>query len=487
MKAITPQFSLKEKGDSRPVYLQLYDYISHEILTHNMVAGEKLPSLRALAKSLQISVTTVEQAYSQLLVEGYISSRPQSCYYINDLSFALGGMATISDKITPTTETVKDEALLESTSVHWDIEQKLRQSQPKHLYDLSCFNFVRWKKCLSKVLTEFTPLLTSESDPRGEEALRQEIARYVYQSRGVSCSKEQVIIGAGTQQITIHLSRILHQMDISHVAVEEPGYLPVKNILKERGFVMTPVNVSSEGIDIARLPSNIRSAVYTCPSNQFPTGAVMPIGRRYELLDWANRNDSIIIEDDYDSELRYFGRPIPALKGLDRNQRVVYLGSFSSTLFPAIKISYMVLTPQLTEIFNELIGGYTQTCSKTEQLTLALFMGEGYYQAGIRKLRNLYSQKLQAATAAFAKHGADKIELQRASSGLNIILKVEASKSATELCKLAEDLGVEAVPVSAFSDASEQGIHLPTIVFYYHQIPLPEIDSIICKLTKSWI
>lgn len=521
MKVISPQFISNEEGGNRPIYLQLYDYIIREILNHNMVAGEKLPSLRSLAKSLQVSVTTVEQAYSQLLVEGYISSRPQSGYYINDLSFALGGDFAYNERLNSTSaikpvpgegdgsrthvrnhkdvtlqkaeskvrQASKEETKSASSSVsaYSSVEELLRQTRPQYLYDLNCFDFNKWKKCASKVLTEFTSLLTTESDPHGEEALRQEIARYVYQSRGVSCSKNQIVIGAGTQQITVHLSRILQQVGINHVAVEEPGYLPVKNILKERGFVMTPVEVGYDGIDIAKLPANIRSAVYVCPSNQFPTGAVMPIGRRYELLDWANRNDSIIIEDDYDSELRYFGRPIPALQGLDQNQRVVYLGSFSSTLFPAIKISYMVLTPQLTEIFNTLISGYTQTCSKTEQLTLALFMSQGYYQSGIRKLRNLYSQKLQVATAALSKQSKGRIELQRASSGLNIILKIDTSLNANELCEIAEQSGIPAVPVAAFADSSNQAAALPTIVFYYHQIPLEDIDGVVENLVKHWL
>ena len=151
------------------------------------------------------------------------------------------------------------------------------------------------------------------------------------------------------------------------------GYLPVRNIFRTEDL-KSAVPVDKDGIKIEMLPANIRSTVYVSPSNQFPTASVMPIARRYSLLDWAYGNNSIIIEDDYNSELIYYGRPVPSLQGLDTRGRVVYLGSFSSTLFPSIKISYMVLPSELNELFEEVLGGYTQTCSKAEQLTLALYM-----------------------------------------------------------------------------------------------------------------
>ena len=146
----------------------------------------------------------------------------------------------------------------------------------------------------------------------------------------------------------------MRKMNISHVSTEDPGYMPLQNIFRDLGFTLTNIPVRSDGIEIEKLPANIPSAVYVSPSNQFPTGAVMPIGRRYLLLDWARKNDGIILEDDYDSELRYFGKPVPALQGLDRNDSVVYLGTFSSTLFPAVKISYMVLPNHMVKIFQEL-------------------------------------------------------------------------------------------------------------------------------------
>ncbi len=499
MKPIMPQ--LKQTSE-KPIYLQLYEYISKAVISGEIKAGEKLPSLRKLAKDLGISVTTASQAYSQLLVEGYIHSKPQSGFYVSDLSYAAGSLHA---------ESTGGQGRGQSENA----ESIMRSAPRPHLCDPGCFDFAKWKSCADRVLSEFSPLLTWESDPRGEDALRNEIAGYVYQSRGVSCTKEQIIIAAGTQQATLHISRILHKLGIGHVAVEEPGYLPVKNILRDNGFVLSPVSVGAEGIDISRLPANIRSAVYVCPSNQFPTGAVMPVGRRFELLDWAVRNDSIIIEDDYDSELRYFGRPIPALQGLDQNHRVIYLGSFSSTLFPAAKISYMVLPPQLAESFGNLTEGYTQTCSKMEQLTLALFMSQGYYQTGIRRLRSLYGQKLQATENALAAYGEDIVEIESAKSGLNMILRTSLGKSGEELCAEAKKLQIEAVPVSKYADtdgiedaaglteagAAQSPANLEAtaaqspanhklagdaVVLYYHQLPLDAIDGLIKNLMEAW-
>ena len=378
MKPLTLQF---DHSSPKPLYIQLYNYLKNEITTGAMAAGEKLPSLRKLSRDLGISITTTELAYSQLLVEGYVTSRPQSGYYVAQVA----GAAPLME-------------IPEKNKMEFE---KYTFEESPYRYDLSCFDFGKWKKCASRILNDYSHMLLFESDPQGEAALRFEISKYVYKSRGVIASPDQIVIGAGTQQLTGHLCRIMRKMNIGHVATEDPGYVPVQNIFRDHGFSITKVPVESDGIKIEKLPANIPTAVYVSPSNQFPTGSIMPVGKRYRLLEWAKENNSFILEDDYDSELRYFGKPVPALQGLDRDSRVVYLGSFSSTLFPAVKISYMVLPKEMTPIFHAIKSDYTQTCSKTEQLTLALFMEEGFYYTNIRKLRNLYAQKLQVALTAF--------------------------------------------------------------------------------------
>ncbi len=457
-----PIFLNQDENSSGFLYLQLYNAIKKEILSGEMQAGEKLPSLRSLASDSGISITTVELAYNQLLVEGYIYSRPRSGYRVSKISSAgiapsagqdsassasagsgisfgtpAAEVAASSQKASGAanaTGSTSQVASSSNASFIYDIKD-FSFEEPPYLYDVSCFDFTKWKKCASRVFNDYAKLLLFESDPQGEPALRFEISKYIYNSRGVTADPQQIVIGAGTQQITSHLSRILSKLGIHLVSLEAPGYLPVQSMFRDAGFTISHIPVSKEGIEIDKLPANIPSAVYVNPSNQFPTGAVMPAGRRYELLDWAQKNNSIIIEDDYDSELRYFGKPIPALQGLDEHGRVVYLGSFSSTLFPAVKISYMVLPENMAEIFRSIKHQYTQTCSKSEQLTLAFFMEDGYYYTGIRKLRSLYAQKLQAVLQAFTVYGKDFITPIDTHSGINLTVKVRSQKKAQTLCE----------------------------------------------------
>lgn len=471
MKAIIPNI---DENSKRPYYLQLYDYIKESVLSGEMCEDEKLPSLRSLSRSLGLSMTTVELAYSQLSVEGYIYSRPQSGYYIGSvLPAQMGSGISAGSPLAP--------APLSGSANSSPLDVTLEAQAPEFYYDPDCFDFNKWKKCVNKVITEYSPLLFFESDPQGEMALRYEIAKYLYQSRGVICDPHQIVISAGTQQITNHLANILKKMSIGHVAVEEPGYMPVNNIFRDRGFSITPVKVGASGIAIEKLPSNIRSAVYVSPSNQVPTGAVMPIGRRYELLEWAIKNNSIIMEDDYDSELRYFGKPIPALQGLDTKGTVVYLGSFSTTLFSSIKISYMVLPPAMADIFRSIRTDYTQTCSKMEQLTLALFMERGFYQTNIKKLRTLYSQKLQTVVRCLT---TDFTKPTNTSSGINIIVGINCRKSADRLCADAKALGIAAIPTTAYT--GEGRAPSTSLILYYNQIPLEAIPEAMDGLLKAW-
>lgn len=449
-------------NSSTPLYVQLYQSIKSDITTGAIKAGERLPSLRSLSQSLGISITTVQLAYNQLLVEGYTVSRPQSGYYVSQTFHAGPGFSSSADiSIAKNFSEGKDDS--------------------PYIHDSCCFDFNKWKKCSSAVFNQYADRLLYESDPQGEKILRSEISKYLYSSRGVKCSPKQIVIGAGTQQITGQLCRILDKLEISHVSLESPGYLPVQNMFRDNGFAISHIPVHKDGIDISRLPVNISSAVYVSPSNQFPTGAVMPAGRRYQLLEWAKTNDSIIIEDDYDSELRYFGKPVPALQSLDSTDSVVYLGSFSSTLFPAIKISYMVLPPAIIGIFDQIRGRYTQTCSKAEQLTLALFMEKGFYNTGIKKLRNLYSQKLQASLLALSRYGHGKVKAVDTQSGINLILRIRSSKNAEELCSIAKSIGVHMVPVADISDQETSAL-----IFYYNSIPLKGIDGIVKALMSLW-
>ena len=495
-----------DSNSSKSLYVQLYEHLRKEISEGRISPGERLPSLRNMAAILGISVTTVKIAYDQLMVEGYVVSRPQSGFY------AAQGAGGSADPDTGVFGSDNSQAL--GNDPHKAVENRSRDTKPvreatgqsAHIKSLSCdpesFDFVKWKKCMAGVLNETPELLLTEADRQGEPELREEIAAYIYKSRGVICTQEQVVISAGTQQLVSHLARILKLMGIGHISVEDPGYMPVRSIFRDWGFSMSCIPVKENGIMIEMLPVNIRTAVYVCPQNQFPTGALMPVGRRRQLLDWAKANDSIIIEDDYNSELRYTGMPVPALQGLDRDGRVVYIGSFTSTLFPAVRISYMVLPPVMVDFYNSIMMKYDQTCSKTEQLTLARFMHSGFYQANLRRVKNLYSRKLSEALSAIKEYGSSGnfLTAENTQSGISLTLRLdtfnrvlhEGMQGSARTEEIRKELAERLI-----SKAADAGIKVRDIeqldhdgqlylAFYYSQIPLQKVRDAVRTMTEGF-
>ncbi len=483
MKPFTIELKRGDRKD--PLYLQLYKYIRAEIVSGSLSKGTKLPALRRIAEDQNLSITTVEQAYNQLAVEGYVESKPQSGFYVAEIP-GPAMVGTISDAGTENDAagyigTGGRSADFASTKTLSDYTI----SESKYITDDAAFDFKKWRKVMLRVFDQHTDLLMQEGDPQGEPALRYEISKYVLNSRGVRCKPDQIIIGAGTQQITAHIGRLLRLLGIHIVCTEEPGYLPVNTIFQDQGYILNKIPVTLQGISIENLPGS-KAAVYVCPNNQFPTGAVMPIGNRYSMLEWARSTGSLIIEDDYDSELRYFGRPISSLQGLEpygEESHVLYLGSFSSTLFPSIKISYMVLPEQIMKFMGSLLEGYNQTCSKTEQLALAYFMEDGHYYTNIKKLRNLCGRKLAACLRVVESYPKDKISADRTESGLNLILRVSTGKSPEEMSEIASDMGIMVV---TSKDIPESG-GKKGVIFYYSRLPEDCIESLTEKMIEAWL
>ncbi len=368
--------------------------------------------------------------------------------------------------------------------------------------DPKSFDFDKWQKCMDEVLDETPDLLLTESDRQGEPVLRAEIADYLFRSRGVVCKQEQVIISAGAQQLINHLARILKLMDIEHVCTEDPGYTPVRSILRDWGFSISSIPVREDGLAIEKLPTNIRTAVYACPQNQFPTGAVMPVSNRYLLLDWAEENDSIIIEDDYNTSLSNTEDMVPSLQGMDEGKRVVYMGTFSPTLFPAVRISYMVLPEHMAELFGQIKDEYDQTCSKTEQLTLARFMREGWYEENLCRVRSLYADKLRQVTEAIREYdpAGSFMTVENTQSGVNVILKIDThartistgtsgearseeilQEMTDRMIESAADLGIKVRGISQLSSNGQIYLTLS-----YDQIPIDEIHDAIGDVIQNF-
>jgi GntR family transcriptional regulator/MocR family aminotransferase len=369
---------------------------------------EKLPSVRYLAKYLSISKTTVENAYQQLLVEGYIYSKPQKGYFISKLD---------------------QEFVMTRSEVIYEIEKD--EQDNTYVYDYKSeyveelnFDFNVWKKHINYVINYNKDKLYTYGNIQGEEELREEILKYVYRTRGVITKPNNIVIGAGVQPLLNVLSIVIKKSGIINLAMEDPGFNSAKSVFIHNDFNLIPISVNERGIDINELINSSSRLCYVSPSHQFPTGAVIPIDKRMKLLKWANEKDGYIIEDDYNSELRYEGKPIPAMQGLD-SSRVIYLGSFSTVLVPSIRISFIILPDGLKQKYIKEIQNYAQTSSKIEQLALARMMKEGDFERHIRKIRKNYSKKNEYTLSLIRKYIGDKGHVISNNSGLNIMLKLK--------------------------------------------------------------
>ncbi len=463
MNSITPTLDYDSR---KPMYLQLYSYIKTEILSGRLSAGEKLPSLRSMAATLKISITTVELAYNQLTVEGYTVSREKSGYFVNNTGASSNGGSAY---YTPVLDSVKNTP----------------QDNNQMYSDAALFDFVKWKKCLNFVINEYPERLAYEASPQGEDLLRNQISQYLYMTRSVVCTPDQIIIAAGTQQIINLACSFLSVMNMTKIAYEDPGYLPAVSVFKDRGFNTVPITITDTGASLDEIKAASPSVICVSPSIQFPHGTVMPIGKRRELLRYAAATGSIIIEDDYASELRYFGKPVPPLKSLDSNAPVLYLGSFSSLLFPSIKISYMVLPVSMLPYSGTIMKNYSQTCSKTEQLALAAYMEKGLLHTHVKKLRNLYAQKVNLAAASLSEIFGNRITVFSRDSGLNMLIRVNVESDADMLCHIAADCGINMVPLHKYQTNKKEE-DKSTLIFYYSNIPLDDIPAAIKILSVKW-
>ena len=316
------------------LYEQIYAYIRREIRNGSLKAEERLPSTRVLAENLKVSRSTTQMAYDQLLAEGYLVSRPYRGYFVSRI-----------------------EELVEGGQPG---EPEMATSEPKGLdcridfsprgIDLDSFPYNIWRKLSRNTLVDDNKEMFHSGNHQGEPGLREAIRSYLHSARGVNCSAEQIIVGAGSEYLLMLLAQILGG-DLK-IAMENPTYKQAYRVFCSLGYSVTPVEMDGKGMDPVLLEKSGADVAYVMPSHQFPTGVVMTVGRRQELLKWASGGARYLIEDDYDSEFRYRGKPIPALQGMDRQGKVIYLGTFSKCIAPAIRVSYLVLPPELLKIYR---------------------------------------------------------------------------------------------------------------------------------------
>lgn len=416
-----------------PLYIQLYRHIKKEIEEGRIAAGTQLPPKRKLAKYLLVSLNTIEVAYQQLIAEGYIESQPRRGLFVAILEDQLPQI----DQLSPL---VPDPIPNACTRVEYDFDHgavELNQF-PHHL----------WKHATMRALHLDMKELYFSGDPQGEWGLRAEIVKYLYQSRGVNCTPNQVILGSGTQSTLSLLCKILGE-DMKY-AIEDPGFHRVYAVLKDHHLHVTPISVSETGIDIEELTRSSAQVSYVTPSHQFPLGMVMPIAKRMKLLEWAEMVNGYILEDDYDGEFRYQGKPILSLQGLDRLGRVIYFGTFSKSLIPSLRISYMILPLPLLERYKGKGKIYKQTVSRIHQHALRLFMENGGWERHLSKMRTIYRRKHKALMTAIHDVFEGKVQVVGNHSGLHILLEVQNDMKERQLIEKAEELGVKVYPTSIY-------------------------------------
>jgi len=407
----------QKTGD--PKYVRLYRCIRKEIETGNIAAGSMIPSIRQVSKGLGISSTTVENAYNQLMVEGYIYSIPQKGYYAAKLDPAYFNL----------NQPVKESNEIRNhTSINTDF------------MDVNIFKFQEWRKVYTQVLDDYQHRILVEGDPQGEYELRKTLSDYVVQARGVKCNPEQVIIGAGVQTLLRIFCDIATGILSPKFAFEEPGFTDVRPVFMRSGYSLHAIPLNENGIQIKSLYDSQASVCYISPSHQYPTGLVMPVQSRLELLKWAEQTKGFILEDDYDSELRFEGRPVPSLFSLDNGGRVINIGSFSTLLAPSIRISYMVLPKSLQKLYRRISQEYRSTVSTAEQLTLALYMKEGYFGKHLRRMRKKCSEKQKVLISEAEKY-ASYINLHETDTGTFVFMEALSDAIAESIRNNAKQMG----------------------------------------------
>lgn len=457
---MSTSFSLPVFQEKTPLYQQLYRHIAAAIQSGQLAPETKLPSKRRLCTLAGVSMSTVETAYSLLAAEGYVLARPRSGYVVADL-------LPLAPPPAP------------------DIPQPLAESAPwaydcsTSAVDTSVFPFSSWARITKEAVYE-NPGLLQRGHPQGDLPLRGALADLLAQYRGVRCAPEQIVVGAGVDYLLSLLLQLLphHQT----VALEDPGYPAAYAAVTRHGRTPAPILVDGQGMNPEALASSGAGLAYVTPSHQFPLGVSMPAGRRSHLLHWASSApDRWIIEDDYDSEFRYSSRPIPAMQGLDRGGRVVYIGTFSRSIAPAIRVAYMILPPVLLERYHSAFPQGACTVSRFEQESLRRFLVQGLYGRHLRRTGNLYRRKCALFSQALSQIPGATITGQEA--GLHFLLTL-SRLSEQELVERATAKSVRVYPLSQFCHTAQP---MPsTVVLGFAGLTEEELALAAALLTKAW-
>ena len=474
------EMTIRLQADSNEcLYEQIYSHIKKEIRDGKLLTGERLPSTRSLAEYLQVARSTVDYAYAQLLSEGYIESRPYKGYFVcpvEDLLRIEGQSNTLERRDIKAGNVGAGKA--RNTS-----EREYTVNFSPYAINMSAFPFSVWRKINKDILNYANSDVFAKGENQGDYELRMTISRYLHSSRGVNCTPEQIIVGAGNDYLLMLLEKILGRN--VRVAMENPTYKRSFRIFKSFGYGIETVDMDENGMQIAPLREAKVNAAYVMPSHQFPTGIVMPIGRRMELLKWANEaKGRYLIEDDYDSEFRYRGKPIPALQASDQNGKVIYMGTFSKAIAPAIRVSFMVLPEILLERYRQNCYFYSCTVSRIDQAILNEFIRDGYFERHLNKMRKIYKAKHELLLESL-KPLRKKFRVSGENAGLHLLLTSKQGVKEGDLIGQAAQVGVRVYGLSEcmVEDAPDS----TTVLVGFGGLTDEEIVKGVELLIKAWL
>jgi GntR family transcriptional regulator / MocR family aminotransferase len=466
---------------------QLYEGLRQAVLRGQIRRGERLPSTRLLAEDLGVSRNTVTSAYEQLLAEGYIEAKVGSGTCVarslpEELLAASAGAVKILKKRTQRHSISTRGKMLSSRPVRVLTVGGRPQPFASGLPDLHEFPFATWARLMARHWRRPGYGLVGYGDPAGYKPLREAIAAYLRSSRAVRCETEQIVIVSGSQQALDISARLL--LDPGNTALlEDPGYPGARVALLAAGASLVRLPVDAEGANIHAVETRTRPQVaFVTPSHHFPLGVTMSIARRLALLEWAERTEAWILEDDYDSEYRYRGKPLPSLQGLDPVGRVIYMGSFSKTMFPSLRLGFIVLPAELVESFRRARSVIDGHSPMTEQAVLADFISEGHFARHIRRMRALYEERQSALVEAAGRELAGLLEVRPSEGGMHLVGWLPAGVDDVKASERALSQGVHVRPLSSCSVAK---VRRGGLLLGYAALTVPQIREGVRKLAEA--
>lgn len=482
-------FITLNRENGKPLHRQLYEALRMEILRGQLKPGTRLPPTRALAEEMGVARNTISNAYKQLLAEGYLESKVGSGTRVTQrlperILQVEGGRQVVGQPAMLGEPDDRQPRLSERGTAVSQLPYQWEKIQPRAFTStmpgVDAFPFKLWEKLLVSSWRSLTSNQLGYQSAMGYRPMREAIAAYLQTARGVRCTTDQVIITNGTQQALNTITQLLLNKE-DKAWVENPSYNGIKAALRGTLATMIPVGVDREGLIVQEGLRKARKArlAFISPSHQYPLGVTMSLMRRIELLQWAQEERAWVIEDDYDSEFRYEGYPISALQGLDTAGRVIYVGTFSKVLFPALRIGYMVVPTKLVKPFHAARAHMDRGVTLLEQVVLTTFINEGHFARHIRKMRLLYEERRDIFVQATGNYLAGLINVESSAAGLHVVGWLPEGVNDVAVSQKLLEHGIDAPPVSAFAlePIARQGL-----VFGYGAVGEKEILTAVKKM-----